>query len=215
MDTLDAARKAKAKANKEFRKKSKAKLDKALKSLKKNLAAAKAGADAAHAAQEALRLKRELDQKLDHEKQMSERVSEFKSKYPNVWALGKTGLLWAQASLDAKNGLNEDFVKDAILKNLAADCVISKKRFGRNFRNSDHHDAGYFRHKLFCIVSETYADTFMDEMQSKVPINHASPNIPLDIVFSPIVTGSKSYIEWARKHTNRVQITANNLFSKH
>lgn len=50
MDTLDAARKAKAKANKEFRKKSKAKLDKALKSLKKNLAAAKAGADAAHAA---------------------------------------------------------------------------------------------------------------------------------------------------------------------
>ena len=50
MDTLDAARKAKAEANKEFRKKSKAKLDKALKSLKKNLAAAKAGADAAHAA---------------------------------------------------------------------------------------------------------------------------------------------------------------------
>jgi hypothetical protein len=42
-----------------------------------------------------LRLKRELDQKLDHEKQMGERISEFKSKYPNVWALGKTGLLWA------------------------------------------------------------------------------------------------------------------------
>lgn len=50
MATADKVRKAKAKANKEFRGKSKAKLDKALKNLKKNLAAAKAGADAAHAA---------------------------------------------------------------------------------------------------------------------------------------------------------------------
>jgi hypothetical protein len=117
--------------------------------------------------------------------------------------------------MEAKNGLNEDFVKDVILKNIAADCVISKKRFGRNFRNSGHNDAGYFRHKLFCIVSETYADMFMNEMQTKVPLNHATPNIPLDVVFSPIVTGSKSYIEWARKHTSRVEITAKNLFSKH
>jgi hypothetical protein len=43
----------------------------------------------------------------------------------------------------------------------------------------------------------------------------ATPNIPLDVVFSPIVTGSKSYIEWARKHTSRVEITAANMFSKH
>ena len=56
---------------------------------------------------------------------------------------------------------------------------------------------------------------FMDEMQTKIPVAHTSPNIPLDVVFSPIVTGSKGYIDWARKHTNRVDITAANIFSKH
>ena len=127
---------------------------------------------------------------------MAARRSAFEKAFRNVWATGSTGVSMIQFTApDSVSGLISDLFKKTLVADIE-DVVTNVKKSWNN-KGKIIWDDG--RHYYKAISSDDRIAEAIEEVAAYMAKFHES--VPFDLVVTPLATGSKDYINWAKVQT--------------
>lgn len=162
-----------------------------------------AAAEAAHKAQEEERKRREEAQIAYHEAQMKERRSDFEKNFRNVWATGNTGVSWMQMTVQSRSDA-EAIIGKLFQKTLIADVQDINHVYQRVYTTVEGKvlTTDENQHKLIMLTSDDRVAEAIEEVGVYYSDNAHMQKYPkFDLIVTPLVTGSKEYIEWVKLQT--------------
>jgi len=197
MADAEAAQKKRQEELEAARLASEAKHAAALKKQQETFKKAAEAAEKAHKAAEEERKAREAEQIAAHKKAMAERRAKFEKKFRNVWAGGATGVSYMQMTTD--NDPSE------MISKLFKDTMIADEwnylQVKRSFTKHGHQSFENDRHHLTFVTSDDRVAEVIEEVVAYYPDEETKVGSPVDIMVTPLMTGSKDYIDWVKQQT--------------
>ena len=136
----------------------------------------------------------EVNQIADHKQRMNERRAQFSEQYANVWAAEQTGTYMCHLTVqDSVTG--DNLITHLFQDNIVADARRFKHPTYRSFSKRGHQIVEDGEHKVIMVTSD---DRQKDLVTS---VGNFLNNEKFDLIFIPIATGNKNYIEWVSNQT--------------
>jgi uncharacterized protein involved in tolerance to divalent cations len=157
-------------------------------------AAAQEAAQKAHQQAIEARKLQEANQRADHQRRLEARRAQFSSEFGHVWISGPTGAYLAHLTVqDQKTA--DLVVENLFFDNVVADARTFKDPVSRHFLKHGHQVVEDGEHKIIMVTSDDRAQDLVKTVGSV--LNYEK----FDLVFVPISTGNKNYLEWVGSQT--------------
>lgn len=131
---------------------------------------------------------------------MAERRAHFERRFRNVWSTGPTGVSFVQLTVEDPFKA-EDLISELFHKTLVADVEQYKQKVQRTFVENGHEAVYGDVNKIIMVTGDDRVAELIEEVAAKNPNTRKYP--AFDLVVTPIVTGSKEYIEWVKLQTQK------------
>lgn len=128
---------------------------------------------------------------------MKARMTEFEKRFKHVWATGATGVSWMQMTVDSRSDA-EQIIAKLFQKTLIADVQDINHVYQRVYTRDGKLITDENQHKLIMLTSDIRVAPAIEE----VAAFYGRTDYPaFDLIVTPLVTGSKEYIEWVKLQT--------------
>lgn len=134
---------------------------------------------------------------------MKERRSSFEKEFRNVWATGHTGVSWMQMTVQSRSD-GEAIIAKLFQKTLIADVQDINHVYQRVYTTVEGKvlTQDENQHKLIMLTSDDRVAEAIEEVGEYYSGNGHMQKYPkFDLIVTPLVTGSKEYIEWVKLQT--------------
>ena len=129
---------------------------------------------------------------------MADRKARFERKFRNVWASGSTGVSYLQ--MTTREDPN-DFVNRLFKETMIADEWNAVSSVKRTYSRNGHMVSDESIHHLTMVTSDDRVAEVIEEAADWSKQETKSTGIPFDMMVTPLMTGSKEYIEWVKTQT--------------
>lgn len=134
------------------------------------------------------------NQAADHKRRLEARRAQFTSEFGHVWVNGPTEIYIAQMTV-ADRGMADKIIDNLFFENVVADARTFKAPVTKSYLKSGHQIVEDGEHNIVMITHNDRTKDLLKTVQTTVN------NDKFDLVFIPISTGNRNYIEWVSDQT--------------
>lgn len=116
------------------------------------------------------------------------------SEFGNVWVNGPTNIFMAYMTV-ADQGMRDNIINNLFFENVVADVRTFKQPLTKSYLKSGKIIVEDGEHEIIVITSEDRAKDLLKTVQT------TTGNDKFDMVFIPVSTGNRNYIEWVSDQT--------------
>lgn len=134
------------------------------------------------------------NQAADFKRRLEARRAQFSSEFGNVWVNGPTQVFMAYMSV-ADQGMRDNIINNLFFENVVADVRTFKQPMTKSFMKNGNIIVEDGEHEIIVITSDDRSKDLLSTVQK------TTGNDKFDMVFIPVSTGNRNYIEWVADQT--------------